>query len=153
MSFVVSSPEMLAAAAGDLATIGSTVSAANAAARVPTLGVLAAGTDEVSAAIAALLGAHAQVYQAVGAQAKEFYSQYVQTLTAAAGSYASAEAANVSPLGNLLGVINARTQTLTGRPLIGNGANGAPGTGQDGAPGGWLLGDGGAGGSGAPSCP
>ncbi len=36
---------------------------------------------------------------------------------------------------------------LTGRPLVGNGANAAPGTGQNGAPGGWLLGDGGAGGS------
>ncbi|KCL23729.1 hypothetical protein W072_04062, partial [Mycobacterium tuberculosis TB_RSA162] len=31
----------------------------------------------------------------------------------------------------------------TGRPLIGNGANGAPGTGADGAPGGWLIGNGG----------
>ena len=37
---------------------------------------------------------------------------------------------------------------LTGRPLVGNGANGTPGTGQAGAPGGWLYGNGGAGGSG-----
>ena len=58
-----------------------------------------------------------------------------------------------SPLHTLqqqvLNAINAPVQTVTGRPLIGNGANGAPGTGQAGAPGGWLLGDGGAGGSGA----
>ncbi|AVE84779.1 hypothetical protein C3937_01525, partial [Mycobacterium tuberculosis] len=40
-------------------------------------------------------------------------------------------------------------QTLTGRPLIGNGANGTPGTGADGGAGGWLFGNGGNGGSGA----
>ncbi|WP_236730248.1 hypothetical protein, partial [Mycobacterium tuberculosis] len=35
--------------------------------------------------------------------------------------------------------VNAPIQAVTGRPLIGNGANGAPGTGADGAPGraGW----------------
>src|SRR5258705_13776348 len=37
-----------------------------------------------------------------------------------------------------------------GRPRVGNGADGAPGTGEDGQPGGWLRGNGGNGGSGAP---
>ncbi|WP_369807260.1 PGRS repeat-containing protein, partial [Mycobacterium sp. 852002-51057_SCH5723018] len=46
-------------------------------------------------------------------------------------------------------MINWPSVALTGRPLIGNGANAAPGTGQNGAAGGWLLGNGGAGGSGA----
>ncbi|WP_338150824.1 PGRS repeat-containing protein, partial [Mycobacterium marinum] len=49
--------------------------------------------------------------------------------------------------------MNEPALALTGRPLIGNGANGAPGTGVDGAPGGWLLGNGGAGGSGAAGMP
>ncbi|WP_459758683.1 PGRS repeat-containing protein, partial [Mycobacterium riyadhense] len=60
---------------------------------------------------------------------------------------------STSPLHTLqqdvLKAINAPIQAVSGRPLIGNGAPGAVGTGQDGAPGGWLLGDGGAGGSGA----
>ncbi|BCI92172.1 hypothetical protein NIIDMKKI_73780 [Mycobacterium kansasii] len=37
-----------------------------------------------------------------------------------------------------------------GRPLIGNGTNGLPNTGQDGGPGGLLYGNGGNGGSGGP---
>src|ERR1700739_1731009 len=159
MSFVIAAPEFLTAAATDLANIGSTLSAANAAAAVPTTGILAAAEDEVSAAIAALFSAHGQGFQALGAQAAAFHTQFVQALSAGAGSYAGAEAANVAAFTanpaqtvqqDLLGVINAPFLAATGRPLIGNGANGAPGTGQNGAPGGWLLGDGGAGGSGAP---
>lgn len=47
MSYVLATPEMVAAAANNLAQIGSTLSAANAAALAPTTGVLAAGADEV----------------------------------------------------------------------------------------------------------
>ena len=43
MSFLIAAPEMLAAAATDVASIGSTISEANAAAAAPTTGVLAAG--------------------------------------------------------------------------------------------------------------
>ncbi|REL51516.1 hypothetical protein DSI17_05210, partial [Mycobacterium tuberculosis] len=61
--------------------------------------------------------------------------------------------ASTSPLHtlqqNVLNVVNEPFQTLTGRPLIGNGANGTPGTGADGGAGGWLFGNGGNGGSGA----
>lgn len=49
MQFVIAAPEFVAAAATDLANIGSTISAANVAAAAPTSGVLAAGADEVSA--------------------------------------------------------------------------------------------------------
>src|ERR1700677_3531075 len=101
-----------------------------------------------------LFNVHAQGYQALSAQAAAFHAEFVQALTAGAGSYASAEAANASPLQaveqQVLGVINAPTQVLVGRPLIGNGANGAPGTGANGGGGGILIGNGGAGGSGAP---
>ena len=64
MSFVTASPEMMTAAATDLASLGSTLSAANAAAATRTTGVLAAAEDEVSAAIAALFSAHGQGFQA-----------------------------------------------------------------------------------------
>jgi hypothetical protein len=63
----------------------------------------------------------------------------VWLINAGAGRYAATEAANASPLQtveqDLLGVINAPTEALLGRPLIGNGADGAPGTGAKGCPG------------------
>ncbi|POX82210.1 PE family protein [Mycobacterium kansasii] len=155
MSFVVAVPEFLAVAASDLADIASAVVAANTAAAAPTAGVLAAGADEVSAAIAAVFAEHATGYQTLSAQAAEFHRQFVQLLDASAGHYALAEAANASPLQLLeqqfLDVINAPTTLLLGRALIGNGANGEPGA--DGQPGGLLIGNGGAGGTGRPAAP
>ncbi|TXB91439.1 PE family protein, partial [Mycobacterium tuberculosis] len=52
MSYVIAAPEALVAAATDLATLGSTIGAANAAAAGSTTALLTAGADEVSAAIA-----------------------------------------------------------------------------------------------------
>uniref|UniRef100_UPI0009DC2CF4 PE family protein n=1 Tax=Mycobacterium sp. UM_CSW TaxID=1370119 RepID=UPI0009DC2CF4 len=154
MSFVNAVPEFVAAAATDLAGIGSRLNAANVTAALPTTALLPAAEDEVSAAIAVLLSGHAEVYQAISAQTAAFHEQFVRALTGSAAQYALTEAANASPLQaveqQLLNAINAPFQTFTGRPLIGNGANGTPGTGAPGAPGGWLLGDGGAGGSGGP---
>ncbi|WP_459758515.1 PE family protein, partial [Mycobacterium riyadhense] len=146
MSFVIAVPDTLVAAASDLTGIASALSVANATAAAQTTELLAAAQDEVSAAIAALFSAHGQGYQTVSTQAAAFHAQFVQTLTAGAGSYATAEAASQQ----LLNEINAPTQALLGRPLIGNGANGAPGTGANGGDGGLLFGNGGAGGSGAP---
>ncbi len=155
MSFVLASPPTLAAAATELAGIGSAISAANAAWAAPTTAVLPAAADEVSAAIAALFSGHAQGYQALGVRAATFHAQFVRALNAAAGSYASAEAANAGPLQavqqELLNAVNAPTLALLGRPLIGNGANGLPGTGQNGGDGGLLIGNGGNGGSGGPN--
>src|ERR1700756_1863150 len=63
MSFVLAAPDMLATAATDAAQVGSAVMAGNLAAAIPTTEVAAAGADEISAAIAALFGAHARQYQ------------------------------------------------------------------------------------------
>ncbi len=98
MSFVNATPEYVAAAASDLANIGSTISSANSAAVGPTSSVSAAGADSVSAAIAQLFGAHAQAYQAISAQAAQFHQQFVQLMSSGAAQYASAEAANAGPL-------------------------------------------------------
>ncbi|MCV7199197.1 PE family protein [Mycobacterium angelicum] len=98
MSFVNAYPELVAAAAADLAVIRSTIASANSAAAIPTTGVLAPGADAVSAGIAALLGMHAQAYQTLSAQAVAFHDEIVQTLHAGANSYAAAEATNASPL-------------------------------------------------------
>ncbi|KZS64326.1 hypothetical protein A4G28_07725 [Mycobacterium ostraviense] len=57
---------MMVAAATDLANIGPTVSAANAAAAAPTAGLAAAAADEVSAVAAALFSAYAQAHQHLG---------------------------------------------------------------------------------------
>ncbi len=140
MSFVIANPEMLAAAATDLAGIRSAISAATAAAAAPTIQVAAAGADEVSLAISALFGQHAQAYQALSAQATIFHDQFVQALTSGGNLYAAAESHTVEQM--VLNAINAPTQTLFGRPLIGDGANGTAEN-PDGQNGGLLFGNGG----------
>src|ERR1700757_4945634 len=99
MSFVMAAPELVTAAATDLAGIESALSEARAAAATRTTGVLAAAEDEVSAVIAVLFSAHGQGFQALGAQAAAFHAQFVQALTVGAGSYVGAEAANVAAFG------------------------------------------------------
>jgi hypothetical protein len=94
MSFVTTQPEQLAAAAGELAGIGSQMNAQNAVAAAPTTGVIPAAADEVSALTAAQFAAHAQMYQAMSAQAAAIHEMFVNTLGTSAGSYAATEAAN-----------------------------------------------------------
>jgi len=98
MSFLVTAPEIVASAAADVAGIGSSLSAANAAAAAPTIAVLAAAGDEVSAAITSVFSSYAQQFQGLSARAAAFHDQFVQSLNSGARSYASAEVANASPL-------------------------------------------------------
>ncbi|WP_142361371.1 PE family protein, partial [Mycobacterium ostraviense] len=98
MSFVLASPEALAAAAADVVGIGSSLRSANAAAAAPTTAVLAAGADEVSAAVASLFSGHGQAYQSLSSQMTAFHDQFVQALNSSSGAYATAEATNASPL-------------------------------------------------------
>jgi PE family len=97
--FVTTHPEVLAAAAGELQGIGSAMAAQNAAAAVPTAGVVPAAADEVSALTAAQFTAHAGRYQAIAAQAAAIREIFVDTLGASAGSYAATEAANAIAAG------------------------------------------------------
>ena len=144
MSLLVVTPELMVSAAADLKGIGSALDAAHAAAAVRTTGLAAAGADEVSAAVAALFGGFGQEFQALSAQAGAFHQQFVQALSLGAGSYQAAEAASVSPLQTVLGVINAPTELLLGRPLLGNGVNGTAAS-PNGQAGGLLFGNGGTG--------
>ena len=145
MSLLVVAPELLESAATNVQIIGSALDAAHAAAAVPTTGIAAAGADEVSGAVTALFARYGQEFQALSAQASALHQQFVQTLSAGAGSYLAAEAANASPLqaaasplqtvaaasplspllqtvqGELLNLINAPTEFLLGRPLISTG--------------------------------
>ncbi|SON63673.1 PE family protein PE13 [Mycobacterium simulans] len=94
MSYVITAPETLAAASDDLRGVGAALSAQNAAAASPTAGVVPAAADEVSALTAAQFAAHAEMYQAVSAQAAAIHELFVTTLRTSAGSYAGTEAAN-----------------------------------------------------------
>nr|WP_128885690.1 PE family protein [Mycobacterium tuberculosis] len=136
MSFVLVSPETVAAVATDLKRIGASLAHENASAAASTTAVVSAAADEVSTAVAALFSQHAQGYQAAAAQVAAFHSRFVQALTAGAGAYAFAEAANASPLQSAMGAVSASAQTLLSRPLIGNGAN-ATTPGGNGGDGGW----------------
>ncbi|MEK0470760.1 PE family protein, partial [Mycobacterium ulcerans] len=102
MSFVNVAPQQLSAAAAEVAGIGSAVSTASRAAAAPTMGLLAAGADEVSVGIAALFADHAQEYEVV---LEEFLDGLQggsgRTLDAAAKAYASAEAASAAALGQV----------------------------------------------------
>ncbi|WP_415823717.1 PE family protein, partial [Mycobacterium basiliense] len=146
MSLLVVAPELLASAAADLESIGSALNAATAAAAAPTTSLAAAAADEVSAAVAALFAGFGKEYQTLNSQANAFYQQFLQSLNSASGSYAAAEAQSVSLLQtfetDLLGVVNAPSEALLGRPLIGNGTNGTAASPNGGA-GGLVYGNGG----------
>jgi PE family len=96
MSFLITQPAALTAAAGNLAGIGSAISASNAAEAAPTTGLTPAAADEVSALTAAAFAAHGVLYQEVSEQAAAIHQMFVATLQASAGSYAATEAANVT---------------------------------------------------------
>ncbi|WP_459758565.1 PE family protein, partial [Mycobacterium riyadhense] len=125
MSFVNVAPEMVATAATELTSIGSTVGAATAAVAVPTTGVMAAATDEVSAALAALFTEYGQQFQTVAAQMAASYQQFTRNVMASVNAYTAAETTNIRQFVlSAAGPINEPFVELTGRPLIGDGANG-----------------------------
>jgi PE family len=96
MTFVTTQPDMLAAAAGQLAGVGSELTAQNAAAMAPTTGVVPAAADEVSDLTAAQFASHGAMYQAVSAHAAAVHDLFVSALGAGAESYGATEAANAT---------------------------------------------------------
>lgn len=91
MSFVVVAHDALASTATQVSNIGSTLTAAKAAAAASTARVLAAGADEVSVAIAAVFSGHALDYQAGSLQVAGFHQRFEQLMSAAGDWYAVAE--------------------------------------------------------------
>ena len=98
MSYVIAAPEMMTAAATDLAGIGSTLSVAHLVAASPTAAVIPAAADEVSASIAHLFSQYGGGFQALAGKAAAFHDQFVRTLKASASAYTSAEVANAALL-------------------------------------------------------
>jgi hypothetical protein len=94
MLFVTTQPEALSATAATLAGAGASMSAENSAAAAPTTGVVPAAADQVSALTATQFAVHAQMYQAISAQAEAIHQQFVSMLQNSAAAYAAAEAAN-----------------------------------------------------------
>jgi hypothetical protein len=116
MPYVMVAPEMMAAAATDVAAVGSTLSAAHLAAAAPTVAVIPAAADEVSASIAHLFSRHAQDYQALAGQAAAFQEQFVQHLNASVHSYAAAEAANTASLQPLTAIAGSSASAISALP-------------------------------------
>ena len=112
MSFVNVAPELVEAAAHDLAGIGSTLGEATGFAAAPTTSIAAAGTDEVSVAIAALFGNHGQEFQARTARAAAFHNEFVGLVKSGAGAYLSTEIANAEQ--TLAGAVHAPAQMVSG---------------------------------------
>jgi hypothetical protein len=99
VSFVSAQPDVLSAAAGNLAGFGDAMAGRNAAAAAPTTGLAPAASDIVSTMTAAQFGQHGLAYQQIAAQAAEVHGQLVAALRSGAGAYALTEAANAAAAG------------------------------------------------------
>jgi len=146
MSYVLVAPEALAAAATDVAGIGTTLTAAHAVAAGPTTTIAVAAADEVSTSVAALFGTVAEEYQALGAQAAAFHAWFVQTLAHSTGLYALAESANASPLRSIAREVLNILNVPAGGGGTGSGGSGTGSGGSGNGSGGTGAGGGGTGG-------
>jgi len=110
--------------------------------RLPDHRDIGRAEDEVSTAICGAVLLHGESFQVLSAAGAAFHDQFVQNLSAGAQSYVSAEAAifrRSAPIRlRRLAGSGYRDQcaslAFTGRPLIGNGVNSAPGTGKTAQP-------------------
>ncbi|HTY29927.1 PE family protein [Mycobacterium sp.] len=118
MPFLVATPEMLTAAAGNVAGIGSALNEATSAAAGSTTSITAAAADEVSTAISRLFGLYGQQFHAVSAQAAAFHSEFLSLLKGGATAYLDTEMANAAGA--------AATDPILGGlgPILGGGGGG-----------------------------
>jgi hypothetical protein len=101
MASLSAEPQLMSAAAADVAEIGSAIGAARAVAMGPTTSLAAAAKDEVSVLVATFFNSYAQQYQVAIGRAASFNDQFAQLLAAAANTYAQAEAEATTSLGPL----------------------------------------------------
>jgi hypothetical protein len=92
--FVTTVPEALDVAAGGLTGLGSTVTASNAAAAEPTMGVIPPAADETSALLAASFGTHGGMFQAAAAVGSVVHAMFASTMGISGASYAATEGFN-----------------------------------------------------------
>jgi hypothetical protein len=96
MSFLTAVPGELAAAAAQLAAIGSSLTAQNAGAAAPTTAIAPAAADQVSILQSGIFTAYGALYQQIAAEAQAMQEQFVQTLGLSSGTYESTEASNAA---------------------------------------------------------
>ncbi len=94
MSLLSLIPDCLASASENLESLGSALRIANTVAASQTAVIAAPAADEVSAAITALFGTHAQEFQNLCAEAAAFHDGFVKLLNGGAAHYLSTEIAN-----------------------------------------------------------
>lgn len=111
MSYLVTTPDWVTTSAGNLASIGSALQEATAAAAGPTDGIAVAAADEVSAAVSRLFANYGREFQALSAQAAAYHDAFVRLLNSGATAYARAEIANA---GTVLGNSAAAADTVPG---------------------------------------
>ncbi|QLL07788.1 PE-PPE domain-containing protein [Mycobacterium vicinigordonae] len=102
MSYLATQPDVMAAAAQDLAGIRAALAQATDTAAGQTTGFAAAAADEVSEAAAQLFRTFGLEYQNVVGQAVAFHDEFNRALAAASGAYAEAEVANAAVLSGAL---------------------------------------------------
>ncbi len=117
MTSLIATPDLIAAAATDVAGIGSTLEAAHAAAVAPTTGILAAAHDEVSTQIAAVFSRYAGEYQRLFRDAAAFHATFAEALDAAAAAYAGTESANAAATFSLGGLVVDVFDAVVYRPV------------------------------------
>ncbi|MDT5135942.1 MAG: hypothetical protein QOD58_204 [Mycobacterium sp.] len=98
MAYLLTQPQLMAAAAADIATLHTAINEATAAAASGTTDIAAMAGDEVSEAIKTLFNGFAEEGQAVIAQAALFHSEFAQVLASAGSLYTNVETANMSAL-------------------------------------------------------
>jgi PE family len=118
VSFAIA-PQIVTAAAEDLADIGSALGDATTAAAGPTTSVAAAAADDVSTAISRLFGACGRQFQALSTQAAAFHNEFVGLLRGGAAAYLDTEIANRAS-------VAAATNPILGGfgPILGGGTGG-----------------------------
>lgn len=101
MAHLLTLPEVMAAAAGDVAEIRSAISSAGASAAGATTGMAAAAEDEVSAMTAALFGSYGRDFQSLLHQAGAFHERFAQLMAEAGNAYSQTESEAQAALGAL----------------------------------------------------
>jgi hypothetical protein len=134
VSFAIA-PQLVTAAAENLAGVGSTLGQATTAAAGRTTSVTAAATDEVSIAVSDLFGTYGKQFQALSAQAEAFHDELVSLLSGSAAAYLDTEIANGAS-------VAATTNPILGGlgPILGGGTGGGILGGLGSLPGGGNLG-------------
>ena len=106
MSLLSIAPDIVSSASENLAGLGSALRSATATAATQTTSIAAPAADEISAAITALFGTHAQGFQAASAKAAAFHDDFVNLLKGGTAQYAGTEAAADTSLSENFGLFS-----------------------------------------------